>query len=128
LVPRTDKRRPQRAVGWFKDPPKARSMNLDSHTDQKIELSNACTALWRATLSLMTAFMHNGAPAHRYLLARRIARNLATLQEQDCFSEDSRRTFGKLSARWNDKAERLSGKRTRSQSVIGTFIPNWFKH
>lgn len=71
-------------------------------------LAEASRALWLATLSLMTAFMQMQAPAHRYLLARRIARNLQTLGEQDCFSEDSRRRFRMLQGRWRDKAERLS--------------------
>ncbi|MCR6679031.1 hypothetical protein NVV43_26420, partial [Escherichia marmotae] len=42
-------------------------------------LADACRALWLATVSLMTAFMQTQAPAHRLLLARRIARNLDTL-------------------------------------------------
>ncbi len=103
-------------------------MNVDSATNQKRELSQACTALWSATLSLMTAFMHNTAPAHRYLLARRIARNLATLQEQDCFSDESRQTFGKLARRWQDKAQRLSGNDGCVNGGIGTLIPKWFRH
>lgn len=75
---------------------------------QEQELAQACLALWTATLSLMTAFMHNQAPAHRYLLARRIANNLATLQEQDCFSRESRATFARLCRRWNATADQLA--------------------
>ena len=56
-------------------------------------LAEASRALWLATLALMTAFMHLQAPAHRYLLARRIARNLQTLGEQECFTADCRRRF-----------------------------------
>lgn len=71
------------------------------------ELAQACTALWLATLSLMTAFMHNTAPAYRLLLARRIARNLDTLRGQECFSADSRSRFARLALRWDDKARAL---------------------
>jgi len=38
-----------------------------------LRLAAANRALWTATLALMTAFMQSTAPAHRYLLARRIA-------------------------------------------------------
>jgi hypothetical protein len=71
-------------------------------------LQEASSALWLATLSLMTAYMQQQAPAHRYLLARRIARNFTTLREQECFSADTRETFGRLAARWEQKAERLN--------------------
>ena len=67
------------------------------------ELASACRALWLATLSLMTAYMQNPAPAHRLLLARRIARNLDTLSGQECFSESCRKKFGKLAQRWQFK-------------------------
>src|SRR4051812_11520037 len=73
-----------------------------------VQLAEACTALWTATLSLMVAFMQTRAPAHRYLMARKIARNLATLQAQDCFGAPSRASFAKLSRRWSDKADRLA--------------------
>ena len=75
---------------------------------QQQALADASRSLWLATISLMTAFMHNAAPAHRYLLARRIARNFETLQEQHCFPADTRATFSKLAKRWQKKAERLS--------------------
>ncbi len=71
-------------------------------------LSDASRALWLATLSLMTAFMQTQAPAHRLLMARRIARNFATLREQDCFSPECRRRFARLGARWHERAERLA--------------------
>jgi len=83
------------------------------------QLVSACTALWTATLSLMVAFMRTPAPAHRYLMARRIARNLATLQEQDCFSAASRASFAKLSRRWSDKADRLAPDEQRPRGGIG---------
>jgi hypothetical protein len=70
-------------------------------------LQDASRALWLATLSLMTAFLQTQAPAHRYLLARRIARNFGTLRAQECFSADCRQRFGKLQARWTAQAERL---------------------
>jgi hypothetical protein len=72
-------------------------------------LSEASRALWLATLSLMTAFMQTHAPAHRLLMARRIARNFATLREQDCFSPECRSSFARLGDRWSERAERLAG-------------------
>jgi len=70
-------------------------------------LAQASTTLWLATLSLMTAYMKTRAPAHRYLLARRIARNFQTLGQQECFSGDCRRRFLKLGMRWEDTASEL---------------------
>jgi hypothetical protein len=67
-------------------------------------LAHACRALWLATLSLMTAYMQHAAPAHRLLLARRIARNLRTLEAQDCFAADCRARFGRIARRWERKA------------------------
>jgi hypothetical protein len=67
-------------------------------------LADASRALWLATLALMTAFMQMQAPAHRYLLARRIARNLRTLGELECFSADCRSRFARLGTRWENKA------------------------
>ena len=96
----------------------------DVQADQLSDaLARACTALWTATLSLMTAFMHNPAPAHRYLLARKIARTLLTLHEQDCFSEDSRASFLKLSRRWNGKAERLAPQEQEQRPRGGIGVP-----
>ncbi|HEY8049651.1 MAG TPA: hypothetical protein VIE63_10795 [Ramlibacter sp.] len=78
-------------------------------TTEVAALAQACSALWLATLSLMTAFMQQPAPAHRYLLARRIARNLATLRAQpECFGRDTLQTFEALERRWQLKAERLA--------------------
>lgn len=73
-------------------------------------LQHASRALWLATLSLMTAFMRTQAPAHRYLMARRIARNFETLREQECFSADCRRRFERLGRRWHAQADRLEGR------------------
>jgi hypothetical protein len=73
-------------------------------------LHDASRALWLATLSLMTAFMQTQAPAHRLLMARRIARNFETLREQECFSQDCRRRFARLGSHWRERAERLQGK------------------
>jgi hypothetical protein len=76
-------------------------------------LNQASTSLWLATLSLMTAFMHQPAPAHRYLLARRIARNFATLRAQEeCFPAATRTKFAELEQRWELKAQRLSPNAT----------------
>ena len=70
------------------------------------QLVQACRALWLATLSLMTAFMHTSAPAHRQLLARRIGRNLATLAAQrDVFGADNCLRFERLGAHWTMQAE-----------------------
>lgn len=84
------------------------------HAPVPPELAQACTALWLATLSLMTAFMHNTAPAHRFLLARRIARNLDTLRGQQCFSADSRSRFARLARHWDDKARALDPQQQAS--------------
>jgi hypothetical protein len=73
-----------------------------------LALSQACAALWMATLSLMTAFMQPAAPAHRYLIARKIAKNLGLLREQDCFTDECRMIFSNLSQRWTAKAEQLA--------------------
>ena len=79
-------------------------------------LERACTALWAATLSLMTAYMHNTAPAHRLLLARRIASNFQTLAQQECFSKTSRDAFARLQQRWHGTAMRLAGAFAPSSS------------
>jgi hypothetical protein len=94
-------------------------------SQEAMALARACGALWTATLSLMAAFMHTCAPAHRYLIARRIARNLATLQEQDCFSASTRASFQKLSQRWNDKAEEMARQEQRPRGGIGLLRPRW---
>jgi len=93
---------------------------------QLAALTEACGSLWLATLSLMTAFMHQPAPAHRYLLARRIANNLDTLRQQECFDAATRASFSKLATRWQRKADLLSpgaarrpaGMLTRLQRLI----------
>lgn len=71
-------------------------------------LQRAYTALWFATLALMTAFMQTPAPAHRLLLARRIAANFATLTAQESFSEPARASFDRLHRRWHAKAIALA--------------------
>jgi hypothetical protein len=81
-------------------------------------LSQACTSLWLATLSLMTAFMRTSAPAHRYLLARRIARNFDTLREQECFTPRTRAGFARLARRWHGKAQVLSPTRAATGGVF----------
>ncbi len=84
-------------------------------------LSEASRALWLATLSLMAAFMQTQAPAHRLLMARRIARNFATLREQDCFSADCRGRFARLGARWSERADHLAGEPSRQSVWRGLF-------
>jgi hypothetical protein len=71
-------------------------------------LERACLALWSATLSLMTAYMQQSAPAHRLLLARRIAANFGTLAQQDSFSAASRGAFARLHGRWDRIATELA--------------------
>lgn len=75
---------------------------------QALRLAEASRALWSATLSLMTAFMQNTAPAHRYLLARRISRNFDTLSRQDCFDTRCRASFARLTRRWHQHAEQCA--------------------
>ncbi|MFI4926201.1 MAG: hypothetical protein ACHP7E_00750 [Burkholderiales bacterium] len=69
-----------------------------------MRLTDAVRALWTATLALMTAFMQVPAPAHRYLLAQRISRNLDTLAGQDCFEPACRARFARLARRWRERA------------------------
>lgn len=71
-------------------------------------LHRASTALWLATLSLMTAFMQTAALADRYLLASRIAANFNMLADQPCFSAASRGSFSRLGERWTRKARILA--------------------
>jgi hypothetical protein len=90
---------------------------MTTTTSAPPELQEASRALWLATLSLMTAFMQTQAPAHRYLMARRIARNFETLRAQEeCFSDDCRRRFERLGTRWNAQADRLQGRPPASPS------------
>src|SRR3954471_23539842 len=80
---------------------------LDSAAPQPTSLQEASRSLWLATLALMTAYMQQQAPAHRYLLARRIARNCDPLHARDCFSPDCRQRFARLGSRWQRTADRL---------------------
>lgn len=89
----------------MQSPPAAPALGA---ADARQALAQACTSLWLATLSLMTAYMHNGAPAHRYLLAKRIARNFATLCAQESFGPNTQAYFAKLARRWARTAEQLS--------------------
>jgi hypothetical protein len=56
----------------------------------------------------MTAYLQQQAPAHRLLLARRIARNLETLERQDCFAAGCRASFARLARRWHARAEQFT--------------------
>src|SRR4051812_7417096 len=85
--------------------------------DDLAALSRASSALWLATLSLMTAYMHNTAPAHRYLLAWRIARNLSTLREQECFSASTRESFARLAVHWRHQADALAPNRPKRRGL-----------
>src|SRR3954464_14961163 len=89
-------------------------------TAELAALSQACSSLWLATLSLMTAFMQQPAPAHRYLLAKRIARNFATLREQpECFDKATLEKFSALEERWQLKAQRLSPVQEAPDGMLG---------
>jgi hypothetical protein len=83
---------------------------LPSPSETLRALADANRALWLATLGLMTAFMHTPAPAHRYLLARRISRNLETLSRQECFDSGCRARFGRLGRRWLARSEQFAPK------------------
>jgi len=78
--------------------------------DPATALAAANRALWLATLALMTAFMQMHAPAHRLLLARRIARNFETLSRQECFDARTRASFTRLQARWQAHTEQFDPK------------------
>lgn len=86
--------------------------------DMQQQLAQACHSLWLATLSLMTAYMHNGAPMHRYMLARKIARNFTTLKDQECFGAHTRDYFAKLARRWQRTADSLSPDASAPQGVF----------
>lgn len=82
---------------------------LDADTGANaVKLSRACAALWTATLALMTAFMQTPAPAHRLLIARKVARNLKLLNQQDCFTVECRMIFANLAQRWTANADQLA--------------------
>jgi hypothetical protein len=89
------------------------------------QLAQACNSLWLATLSLMTAYMQQRAPAHRYLLARRIARNFDTLSQQECFGAPTRDSFAKLGRRWQVKSDALSPN-GREQPGMITWLQRLF--
>ncbi len=91
-----------------------------------VQLAQANRALWAATLSLMTAFMQTAAPTHRYLLARRIARNFGTLSRQDCFDCSCRASFGRLAHRWHARSEQLSPQRDEQPRAWLPFLPLLF--
>lgn len=73
-----------------------------------LQLAQASRALWSATLALMAAFMQTPAPAHRYLLARRIGRNFETLSGQECFDAGCRARFGRLARRWLARSDEFA--------------------
>jgi hypothetical protein len=81
--------------------------------DAENRLAAASRALWAATLSLMAAFMQTPAPAHRYLLAGRIARNFEILSGQECFDGGCRDSFSRLARRWKGRAEQFSPRPRR---------------
>jgi hypothetical protein len=100
---------------------------LALHEADVAALTQACNALWLATLSLMTAFMQNSAPAHRYLLARKIANNFTLLEQQpECFSADSRASFARLARTWTAQADRLARQEDRPRGGLGLLAPSLF--
>lgn len=91
-----------------------------ARASEKLALSQACSALWVATLALMTAFMQTTAPAHRYLIARKIAKNLAMLRgEEAVFSAECRMIFSNLAQRWTAKAEQLAPGQDQARGGMG---------
>lgn len=99
-------------------------MSAALHTDTSaVTLSQACAALWTATLALMTAFMQTPAPAHRILIARKIAKNLKLLHEQDCFTTECRMIFSNLAQRWAAKADVLARQEDRPRGGFGLLQP-----
>ena len=102
----------------------AHAATTESRARDKLALTQACSALWVATLSLMTAFMQTAAPAHRYLIARKIARNLALLREEEAvFSPECRMIFNNLAQRWSAKADRLAPAHERPRDGSGALQP-----
>ena len=102
--------------------------NEAAANDDRLALQRACAALWVATLSLMTAFMHNNAPAHRYLIARKIAKNLTMLgEEEQVFTVESRMTFSVLAQRWTAKADQLARQNERPRGGAGLLQPGLLK-
>ena len=73
-----------------------------------LQLAQASRALWSATLALKAAFMQTPAPAHRYLLARRIGRNFETLSGQECFDAGCRARFARLARRWLARSDEFA--------------------
>jgi len=98
-------------------------MNGGALEPNGVTLSRACAALWTATLALMTAFMQTPAPAHRYLIARKIARNLDLLHEQECFTVECRTIFANLSRRWSASADKLAQQDDRPRGGFGLLQP-----
>jgi hypothetical protein len=98
--------------------PDSRTAPVEARVSPAQQLAQASRALWVATLSLMTAFMQTPAPAHRYLLARRIARNFDTLSHQECFAVGCRASFERLSRRWNARAEQFAPEESRPRAGL----------
>jgi hypothetical protein len=70
-------------------------------TTRPSDLQQTCRALWRTTLSLMNTYLMTRGPALRVMLARRIARNIQTLERQSPhFAPHSCEAFARLARRW----------------------------
>ena len=100
----------------------AQQAPAQAHASPALQLARANRALWVATLSLMTAYMQTAAPAHRYLLARRIARNLDTLSRQDCFDAGCRASFSRLARRWQLRADQAAPEGPRPAGGLLRFF------
>lgn len=97
---------------------------MDADADANaLKLSRACAALWTATLALMTAFMQTPAPAHRLLIARKIAKNLNVLNEQECFTTECRMIFSNLAQRWTANADQLARHEDHPRGGTGPLQP-----
>jgi hypothetical protein len=74
----------------------------------------------------MTAFMQTSAPAHRHLIARKIAKNLGMLCQESCFTTVCRMIFSNLSQRWTVKADQLA-QEERPRGGVGLLQPAMLK-
>ena len=107
----------------FQAPSPTHTPPAQAHASPAALLVQANRALWVATLSLMTAFMQTAAPAHRYLLARRISRNFDTLsRETGSFDAGCLASFGRLASRWRARAEQLAPEGTRPATGLQRFF------
>ncbi|MEY4654181.1 MAG: hypothetical protein RI884_2762 [Pseudomonadota bacterium] len=78
-----------------------KALTVSASATRQSDLQQACRALWRSTLALMNTYLQTRGPAQRVMLARRIARNVRTLQRESArFAPASREAFVRLARRW----------------------------